>query len=178
MIEMNHPQLSISRQCEILSVHRSGLYYQPVPESAENLAIMRLLDEQYYQTPFYGIRKLTEWLQNMDYTVNHKRVRRLMKLMGWKTLYREANTSEAYISLLKGHEIQISMDGKGRALDNIYIERLWRSVKYENIYLNVYEDGLSLYQGLKQYFEFYNNERLHESLDYRAPKVLYRREAA
>jgi len=271
MIEMHHPQISRSRQCEILGVHRSGLYYQPVAESTENLAIMRLLDEQYYKTPFYGIRKLTEWLQNMDYAVNHKRVRRLMKLMGWKTLYREPNTSEpnkqhkvypyllkgrriwkrnqvwqidityvpmrkgfmylcaiidvhtryvvnwsisntmsaewcrqvvqeaigrhgkpdifnsdqgsqftseAYISLLKAHEIQISMDGKGRALDNIYIERLWRSVKYENIYLNVYEDGLSLYQGLKQYFAFYNNERLHESLDYRPPEALYKKEAA
>jgi putative transposase len=271
MIEMNHPQISISRQCEILSVHRSGRYYQPVTESAANLVIMRLLDEQYYKTPFYGIRKLTEWLRDMSYTVNHKRVRRLMKLMGWKTLYREPNTSEpdkqhkvypyllkglrvrernqvwqidityvpmrkgfmylcaiidvhtryvvnwgisntmsaewcrqivqeaierhgkplilnsdqgsqftseAYISLLKAHEIQISMDGKGRALDNIYIERLWRSVKYENIYLNVYEDGLSLYQGLKQYFAFYNNERLHESLNYLAPEALYRRDAA
>lgn len=271
MIEQNHPQISVSRQCELLGLHRSGLYYQPVAESEENLAIMRLLDEQYYKTPFYGIRKLTEWLQNMDYRVNHKRVRRLMKLMGWKTLYREPNTSEpnkqhkvypyllkgmriwkpnqvwqidityipmrrgfmylcaiidvhtryvvnwgisntmsadwcsqivqeaierhgkpeilnsdqgsqftseAYISLLQEHEIHISMDGKGRALDNIYIERLWRSVKYENIYLNVYEDGLSLYQGLKQYFEFYNNERLHESLEYRVPEVLYKRAAA
>lgn len=271
MVEQNHPKISISRQCEILNLHRSGVYYQPVAESTENLAIMRLLDEQYYKTPFYGIRKLTEWLQKMDYQVNHKRVRRLMKLMGWKTLYREPNTSEpdkqhkvypyllkgrriwkrnqvwqidityvpmrkgfmylcaiidvhtryvvnwgisntmsadwcsqivqeaierhgkpdilnsdqgsqftseAYIGLLKAHEILISMDGKGRALDNIYIERLWRSVKYENIYLNVYEDGLSLYQGLKQYFDFYNNERLHESLDYRSPEALYRREAA
>lgn len=67
-------------------------------------------------------------------------------------------TSEANISLLKDHEIQISMDGKGRALDTIYIERLWRSVKYKNIYLNVYEDGLNLYQWVKQCFDFYNNE--------------------
>lgn len=271
MIEQNHLQISVSRQCELLGLHRSGLYYQPVAESEENLAIMRLLDEQYFKTPFYGIRKLTEWLQNMDYRVNHKRVRRLMKQMGWKTLYREPDTSEpnkqhkvypyllkgkriwkrnqawqidityvpmrrgfmylcaiidvhtryvvnwgisntmsadwcsqivqeaierhgkpeilnsdqgsqftseAYISLLKGHEIQISMDGKGRALDNIYIERLWRSVKYENIYLNVYEDGLSLYQGLNEYFTFYNNERLHQSLDYQSPQVLYSQEAA
>ena len=95
-------------QCELLNLHRSGLYYQPAPESEQNLAIMRLLDEQYYKTPFYGIRKLTEWLQNMDYQVNHKRVRRLMKLMGWKTLYREPNTSDpdkqhkVYPYLLKG----------------------------------------------------------------------------
>ena len=70
------------------------------------------------------------------------------------------------------------MDGKGRALDNIYIERLWRSVKYENIYLNVYEDGLSLYSGLKEYFDFYNKERLHQSLDYQSPEVLYCQVAA
>ena len=87
-------------------------------------------------------------------------------------------TSAEFTSLLESHNIKISMDGKGRALDNVYIERLWRSVKYENIYLNVYEDGLGLYQGLTQYFDFYNNERLHESLDYRSPEVLYRREAA
>lgn len=98
-------------QCELLNLHRSGLYYQPAPESEQNLAIMRLLDEQYYKTPFYGIRKLTEWLQNMDYQVNHKRVRRLMKLMGWKTLYRDPNTSDpdkqhkVYPYLLKGMRI-------------------------------------------------------------------------
>jgi len=85
MIEQNHSQISIFRQCEILNLHRSGLYYQPVAESKENLDILRLLDEQYHKTPFYGIRKLTEWLRNMDYQINHKRVRRLMKLMGWKT---------------------------------------------------------------------------------------------
>jgi putative transposase len=65
------------------------------------------------------------------------------------------------------------MDGKGRAIDNIFVERLWRSVKYENIYLYAYEDGLSLYQGLYRYFEFYNNERLHESLDYETPGSHY-----
>ncbi len=271
MIEQHHPQISVSEQCELLGLHRSGLYYQPVPESEQNLDVMRLLDEQYYKTPFYGIRRLTAWLQQLGYDINHKRVRRLMKLMGWRTIYREPNTSEpdkqhkvypyllrglviresnhvweidityvpmrkgfmylcaiidvhtryvvnwsisntmsaewckqvvqeaierhgkpvilnsdqgsqftseAYTSLLKANGIRISMDGKGRALDNIYIERLWRSVKYENIYLNVYEDGLSLYQGLKQYFDFYNKERLHQSLDYQSPEVLYYKAAA
>jgi putative transposase len=271
MIETDHLQLSICKQCELLGINRGSLYYAPVAEREENLEMMRLMDEQYYNTPFYGIRRLTAWLQQQGYQVNHKRVRRLMKLMGWRTIYREPNTSEGdkehkvypyllrgliirrrnqvweinityvpmrkgfmylcaiidvhtryvvnwgisntmtaewckqieqeaiechgkpdiinsdqgsqftsevFTSLLKSKEIRISMDGKGRALDNIFIERLWRSVKYENIYLNVYEDGLSLYRGLKEYFDFYNKERLHQSLGYQSPEVLYSKVAA
>ncbi len=271
MIEPQHDSLSVRCQCQLLSLHRSGLYYHPVSETAENLAIMRLLDEQYYKTPFYGQRRVTAWLRQLGYQVNRKRVKRLMGLIGWKTLYQEPNTSEpdashqvypyllkglavtkanqgwatdityvpmrkgfmylcavidlhtryvvnwsmsntmnaawckemveeailhhgrpeifnsdqgsqftseTFSNLLKSHQIQISMDGKGRAIDNIFIERLWKSVKYENIYLNVYEDGVSLYNGLKQYFDFYNKERLHQSLDYRTPEDLYNREAA
>lgn len=264
--------MSISRQCNLLQIHRSGLYYAPVPESEENLLLMRLLDEQYLKTPFYGIRKLTEWLNKKGFPVNHKRVKRLMKLMGWETLYRKPNTSwkdqrhkiydyllkdlkidhsnhvwgidityipmrrgfmylcaiidlhtryvvnwsisntmdaqwccqlvkEAvslhgkpeiinsdqgsqftsieYTELLKSPEmnINISMDGKGRAIDNIFIERLWRSVKYECIYLHAFEDGVQLYEGLKQYFDFYNKERLHQSLDYQTPESLYKKAA-
>ena len=82
-------------------------------------------------------------------------------------------TSEVFINTLINNGIKISMDGKGRALDNIFIERLWRSVKYENVYLNVYENGLSLWKGLDQYFQFYNHERLHQSLDYHTPKQKY-----
>ena len=82
-------------------------------------------------------------------------------------------TSELFVKELKSNEIKISMDGKGRALDNIFIERLWRSVKYENVYLNVYENGLSLWKGLNDYFSFYNNERLHQSLEYKTPKDVY-----
>ena len=78
-------------------------------------------------------------------------------------------TSEVFINTLIANGIKISMDGKGRALDNIFIERLWRTVKYENIYLNVYENGLSLWKGLEKYFQFYNQERLHQSLDYHTP---------
>ena len=271
MIEENHPEMSIIHQCNTLELHRSGLYYQPVAESEENLAIMRFLDEQYYKTPFYGIRKLTASQEKEGYEVNHKRVRRLMKVMGWRTIYREPKTTigdkehKVYPYLLRGlvieksnqvweidityvpmrkgfmylcaiidvhtryvvnwsvsnsmtaewcktvvqeaierhgkpvilnsdqgsqftseiftqylidNEIIISMDGKGRALDNIFIERLWRNVKYENIYLNVYEDGLSLYKGLAEYFYFYNKERLHQSLDYLTPEALYNKVAA
>jgi putative transposase len=86
-------------------------------------------------------------------------------------------TSEVYINLLKENDIQISMDGRGRAIDNIFIERLWRTVKYEHIYLYVYDDGLSLYKGLQQYFTFYNDERRHQSLNNETPLTLYQRAA-
>ncbi len=82
-------------------------------------------------------------------------------------------TSEIFIGLLKKHNIRISMDGKGRALDNIYIERLWRSVKYENLYLKSYENGIELYHGIKEYFEFYNSERRHQSLGYSTPAEVF-----
>jgi putative transposase len=261
-------EMSISRQCELLSIHRSGLYYKPVPESEENLCLMRLMDEQYLRTPFYGEPKLTVWLKSKGYPVNHKRVERLMKLMGWQTLYRKPNTSKPgkrrliYKYLLKGLKIdhsnqvwavdityvpmrkgflylcaivdlhtryilnwsisntmtsewccqilkeaigqhgkpeiinsdqgsqftsdewfaacegiQISMDGKGRALDNIFIERVWKTVKYECIYLHVFEDGVQLYEGLREYFQFYNHERIHQSLDYKTPASLYQQAA-
>ena len=87
-------------------------------------------------------------------------------------------TSDEFIKVLIDNEIHISMDGKGRALDNIFVERLWRSVKYEHIYLNVYEDGLSLWKGLEGYFRFYNQERLHQSLNYKTPAQCYRTKAA
>ena len=271
LIEKDHPQLSAVRQCELLGVSRSGLYYQPVAESEENLRIMRTLDEQYLKTPFYGVERLLPLLEGLGYRINRKRLRRLMRLQGWQTLYPRPRTtkadpaaykypyllkdlqvktnnqvwaidityvpmkkgfmylcalidlhsryvvgwgvsntmtaewcteivqqaiathgapqiinsdqgsqftSEVYTSLLKENGIQISMDGKGRAIDNIFIERLWRSVKYEHLYLHVYEDGLSLYKGLQQYFSFYNGERRHQSLEYVTPQSLYLRAAA
>jgi putative transposase len=258
--------LSLSKQCELLTLHRSGLYYKPLPETDENLEIMRKLDEQYFKTPFYGVLRLTALLQQEGYNINQKRTRRLMKLIDWRTIYREPKTtnsdpthykypyllkglkiernnqvwamdityipmrkgfmylaaiidlhsryvvnwsisntmsaewcsqvlkeaiakhgkpeifntdqgsqftSEVFINVLKNNEIEISMDGKGRALDNIFIERLWKSVKYENVYLNVYENGVDLYKGLNQYFAFYNNERLHQSLEYKTPFQWY-----
>lgn len=271
MIDKNHIQMSIAEQCHLLNIHRSGLYYKPCMESEENLSIMRLLDEQYFKTPFYGVRRLTAWLQMLGYKINRKRVRRLMGIMGWETIFRAPRTSDAdkqhkvYPYLLKGlditrvnqvwatdityvpmrkgfmylcaiidihtryvinwsisntmtadwckevlheaieqhgkpeifnsdqgsqftsdlftgclekNEIQISMDGKGRAIDNIYIERLWRTVKYEHIYLHTPADGVALYEGLNNYFSFYNKERLHQSLGYQAPENLYKKAAA
>ena len=267
MIETGNPDLSIFCQCQALSISRSSFYYVPVGESAENLAIMRLLDEQYFETPFYGLLRLQAWLSKKGYLVNHKRLRRLMQLANWRTIYREPKTtvsnklhhkypyllrglkiernnqvwamdityipmkkgfmyltaiidlnsryvvnwslsnnmsaewctevvteaikkhgvpeifntdqgsqftSEVFTNTLISNGIKISMDGKGRALDNIFVERLWRSVKYEKVYLNVYEDGLSLFQGINSYFEFYNNQRGHQSLDYQTPMNKYK----
>jgi putative transposase len=261
--------ISQCRQCELLRIHRSGLYYAPVPESEQNLHLMRLIDEQYYKTPFYGIRRLTAWLRQLGHKVNRKRIKRLMELIGWRTIYRKRNTSKKdkqnpvypyllkdlvidhpnqvwatdityvpmrrgfmylcaiidvhtrfvvnwgisntmtsawcrqiveeaietygqpeiinsdqgsqfsgfeYTSLMTEREnpIAISMDSKGRAIDNIFIERLWKSVKYECVYLNAFEDGVQLYEGLQNYFQFYNTERLHQSLDYKTPERVYR----
>jgi putative transposase len=87
LIEPGHPQLSIVRQCELLGLARSSYYYEPVPESEEDLLLMRLLDEQYTRTPFYGKRKLVVFLQEQGYAVDRKRVRRLMQLMGLETIY-------------------------------------------------------------------------------------------
>ena len=259
-------ELSIEKQCKLLSIHRSGFYYEPAKENQENLKIMEILDKQYFLTPFYGVLKLTALLKTMGISANVKRVRRLMKIMNWKTIYREPKTtisesthykypyllknlkidrinqvwaadityipmkkgfmylfavidlysrkvvswsisntmtaewckqtveeaikkhgkpqifntdqgsqftSEIFINLLKNNTIEISMDGKGRAIDNIFIERLWRTVKYENIYLYVYENGVYLYKGLNEYFKFYNNERLHQSINYQTPNQIY-----
>ena len=266
MIVRDAPSVSVSRQCSLLSVHRSGHYYNPREESFENLEIMRFLDEQYFQTPFYGVERLLALLQRKGYSINRKRLRRLMRLVGWQTLYPEAKTtisdekaykypyllrnlpithsnqvwaiditylpmqrgfmylfaiidlysryvvgwslsntmsaqwctdtieqaiaqhgvpeiinsdqgtqftSAVYIHCLEKHQIAISMDGKGRAIDNVFIERLWRSVKYEQVYLHVSDDGNHLWKGLSEYFRFYNHQRLHQSLNYRPPEEVY-----
>lgn len=266
LIELESTKLSIVKQCKLLDVNRSSVYYEPKLESEENLMIMKLLDKLYLNIPFYGCRKLTVWLQNKGYIVNIKRVKRLMSIINWRTIYREPKTTICapghkiypyllrnlkitrknqvwatditYIPMEKGfmylcaivdlytrkvlnwsisnsmnaewcaevlketidffgkpdifntdqgsqytsfehtkilldNEILISMDGKGRALDNIFVERLWRSVKYENVYLQSYKDGLALYKGLKVYFDFYNKERFHEALGYKTPEECY-----
>ncbi len=265
-IDKDNKMLNITKQCELLSIHRSGLYYKPNAEKDENLQIMELLDKQYFETPFYGVLRLTAHFQNLGFQINVKRMRRLMKVVNWKTIFREPKTSiinklhkkypyllkglkiekqnqvwatdityipmrkgfmyliavidlysrkvlnwslsntmsadwcaevleetiknhgcpeifntdqgsqftsDIFINILKSNEIKISMDGKGRALDNIFIERLWKSVKYEHVYLYVYEDGLSLYKGLEKYFTFYNEQRLHQSLNYNTPNKVY-----
>lgn len=235
------------------------------PETGENLRLMRLLDEQYTRTPFYGIRKMTRWLGEQGYAVNPKRIRRLMRQMGLEAIYRKARlsvpepghriypyrlrglkierpdqvwssdvtyirlqqgfiylvavmdwfsryvlawevsvsletsfclaaldwalqsgqpdifntdqgsqfTSEAFTSRLETQGIDISMDGRGRVSDNIFIERLWRTVKYEEVYLKDYLDVLEAVCNLKSYFVFYNHERLHQALGYQTPAAIY-----
>ena len=253
------------RQCELLGLNRSSYYSQPAQESVENLHLMRLLDEQYTQTPFYGRRRMTAWLRSQGYEVNVKRVDRLMRKMRLTAIYpkpktsqagdghriypyllrnlpitapnqvwsidityirmaggfmylvaiidwfsryilswRLANTlessfcidalhaalalgkpvifntdqgvqftSHAFTDVLEQAHIRISMDGRGRALDNILIERFWRSLKYEYVYLHEYASGTELYQGIRRYFHFYNQERFHQSLDYLTPAQVH-----
>lgn len=236
-------------------------------ETQENLTLMRLLDEQYTQTPFYGVRRMTEWLRSESYEVNPKRVRRLLRKMGLWAIYPGPSTSKAapghriypyllrgvpirkvnqvwssditYIRLHRGfcylvavidwfsryvlswevanslevsfclealeralvkgsdkpqvfnsdqgvqftsldftarllaEEISISMDGRGRALDNVFVERLWRSVKQEEVYIRDYQNVGDAVSGLGRYFDFYNHRRLHQSLQYQTPAQVY-----
>ena len=264
-MDRDQAEFSVRRQCELLGVNRSGLYYQPVGESEENLRLMRLLDEQYTRVPFYGSRRMTEWLATQGYEVNRKRVTRLMQLMGIEAVYPKPRlsqpgeghrvypyllrgvtvdrlnqvwstdityirmaqgfvylvavmdwysryvlswslsltmeidfciealrvalrrglpeifnsdqgaqfTSEKFTDELAAKEIAISMDGRGRCMDNIFIERLWRSLKYEEVYLKDYESVTEARTGIERYFRFYNQERLHQSLDYRTPAAIY-----
>jgi putative transposase len=270
MIDKVDKTLSVSKQCVLLQVNRSSIYYTPSCESEENLRIMRWLDEQYLSTPFYGVNKLLQQLFLLGFIISPKRLRRLMRLVGWQTLYPQRNTtridlkkykypyllrdlkierpnqawaidityipmekgfmylfaiidlysryvvgwsvsntmtaqwcvdtieqaiaehgkpeiinsdqgtqftSDIYTDFLKDNKIRISMDGKGRAIDNVFIERLWRSVKYEHIYLHVYQTGNELWRGLDNYFQFYNKDRLHQNLNYKTPCQYYSKAA-
>lgn len=111
-IDRNDKKLNISKQCELLSIYQSGLYYKPNAEKEENLQIMELLDKQYFDTPFYGVLRLTAYFQNLGFRINVKRMRRLMKIVNWKTIFREPKTSiinklhKKYPYLLKGLKIE------------------------------------------------------------------------
>ena len=267
-IEPEHSELSISRQCGLIALPRTSYYRQPdtVGESAENLGLMRLIDEEYMRHPFYGSRKLRNYLRRQGHKVNRKRVQRLMRKMGIESIAPKPNTSHpgkghkiypyllkgldvnrsnqvwcsdityirlpggfvyltavmdwhsryvlswevsvtmddafcvnalksairrhgvpnifntdqgsqytgnAFTGVLKEHSIKISMDGKGRAMDNIFIERLWRSVKYEEVYIKEYSSVSELVLALKEYFVFYNFERTHQSMDNLTPAEVY-----
>ena len=265
LIDPDHSDISLRRQCDLVGLSRTGYYYQPVRESPQNLLMMGLIDRQYTQTPFYGSRKMTAWLNRLGYAINRKRVQRLMRKMGLEAIYPKPRTSKnhpehriypyllrglsilrpnqvwstdiTYVPMhngfmylvavidwfsryvlswrlsntlevdfcidaldealtiakpeifnsdqgaqftsprftgkLEGEDIAISMDGRGRALDNIFVERLWRSVKYEDLYLNFYETVPHLCRGLTDYFLFYNEERPHQGLDNQVPADLY-----
>jgi putative transposase len=266
LVEPDHAELSVRRQCALLGLNRSSLYYEPAPETADNLRLMRLLDEEYTTHPFLGSRRLTVWLNGQGEAVNRKRVQRLQRLMGLEAIYpkpklsapgrgqrvypyllrdvkverpdqvwsadityvplargflylaatidwysryvlawRLSNTldgsfcldmleealsrgrpevfntdqgvqftAQAWTGRLQSAGVQVSMDGKGRCLDNVFVERLWRSVKYEDIYLWGYEAVPELQRGLGRYFRYYNEGRSHQSLDYRTPAAVYR----
>ncbi len=263
--------LSVVRQCELLDIHRSGLYYQCVSESEYNLELMGLIDQEHMLHPWLGVPRMTAWLRkDMGHMVNPKRIERLYRLVGIQAVGPKPNTSKPgkghkiYPYLLRNLQVthpnhvwamdityipvqggflylvavidlysrfvvnwslsntmsaewcketleeavakhgcpeivntdqgsqftsdeftqfvledmktQISMDGKGRAIDNIFIERLWRSVKYEHVYLYPATDGLECYAGLKEYFEYYNNTRRHQSLDDETPASVYQQQ--
>ena len=266
-IDSGHSKIAIYRQCELLGLSRSSLYYKPCGDSQYNENLMTLIDEQYIETPFYGIDKMTEWLRRMGHYVNHKRIRRLMCQMGLEAVYPRRNrslsipdkqhkiypyllrdvqvirpdqvwsTDITYIRMYRGWlylvavidwfsryvlaweisiklesqfavsalkealslgkpeifntdqgsqftsidftkvlldaGVQISMDGKGRVFDNIFIERLWRTVKVEEVYLHDYQTVTEARYNLSRYFELYNNRRLHQALGYRTPAEVY-----
>lgn len=258
--------VSVRRQCELLGLNRASYYYQPATVTPLNLRLMRLIDEQYTRTPFYGWRRMTAYLRRVEGSaINGKRVRRLMRLMGLVAIYPQPQTSRratdhkiypyrlrhlpivrpnqvwstdiTYIRLVNGFMyltavidwysryvlawhlsntldtqfclvaleqaltqglpeifntdqgaqftanaftsrleqagITISMDGRGRALDNVFVERLWRSVKYEHVYLHDYHTVSDLRAGLKAYFHFYNQQRYHQALNYRTPAEVH-----
>ena len=269
MIVADHKQIPVRRQCELLGLSPSTLYYKPRRDNALNERLMRLVDEQYLRTPFYGVEQmrlhLNRLLANENIVVNAKRVRRLMRLMGIEAIYPKPRTSaknpahtlypyllkgltidrpdqvwcadityipmhrgwvylvavmdwfsrcvlawevsntldahfcvsaledalslgtpeifnsdqggqftsQAFTGVLKEAGIRISMDGRGRVYDNIFIERLWRSVKYEEVYLHDYQTVAKAVQGLGRWFAFYNHERPHQSLDGQTPAEVY-----
>jgi putative transposase len=267
MIEPAHGRLSIARQCDLVSISRSSFYYAPAGETPLNLALMRLIDEQFLETPFYGARQMARHLRRQGFVVGRKRVRRLMARMGLAAIYQKPRTSEpnpahpvykyllrgltidrpgqvwcadiTYIAMrrgflylvaimdwasrkvlawrlsntmdanfciqaleeamtrygapeifntdqgsqftsprftgvLKDAGVRISMDGRGRWMDNVFIERLWRSMKYECVYLHAWETGSELRDGLARWIGFYNAHRPHSALGGRTPDEAYR----
>ena len=267
MIDRAHPSLSVVRQCRLLAVSRSTLYYQPLGESAETLELMRRIDELYLKYPFYGSRQMVRHLAREGVAVGRHRVRRLMRLLGLEAIYRKPRTtvanpehrvypyllrgltierpnqvwcadityipvqggffylvaimdwasrrvlawqlsntldtwfclealaealagygipeifntdqgsqftSIAFTGALEASAIRCSMDGRGRCLDNVFIERLWRSLKYEAVYLRELEDGFEAQQLIAEWIGFYNEVRPHSALDGRTPDEVYR----
>ena len=266
MVRRDVPGLSLSRQCELLSIGRSSLYYAPKGESKENLALMRRIDEVFLKYPFYGSRQMVRHLRREGIDVGRHRVRRLMRLMGLEAIYQAPKTSQPhpehrvypyrlkglaierpdhvwcadityipvqrgflylvaimdwatrhvlawrlsntmdaafciealndalarygkpdifntdqgsqftsfdFTGLLKDAEVTISMDGRGRCMDNVFIERLWRSLKYEAVYLHELTDGFHAERVIGEWVDFYNTERPHSALGDQTPAEAY-----
>ena len=268
MIDPGQEMIPVRKQCELLGLARSSYYYESQKDDTYNLYLMNLIDEQFTKTPFYGVKRMTAWLKRQGEAVNHKRIRRLMRVMGLEAVYPKPRlsfphqahpsypyllrnlvidhpdqvwcadityirmlhgfvylvaimdwysrsvlswelsttldihfcisalekalevsqpeifntdqgsqfTSREFTGLLEKEDIRISMDGRGRVFDNIFVERLWRSVKYEEVYLHTYQTVSEARHGLARYFLFYNRERLHESLGYQTPYEVYAKE--
>lgn len=270
MVKRTEP-LPITRQCELLDLPRSTFYHVSQPVSPVELDLMKRIDHCHMKYPFYGSRRIRDWLADEGHLVNRKCVQRLMCTMGIVAVYPKRNlslanqahkvypyllrnleivrpnqvwatdityipmakgfvylvavmdwhsrrvlawrlsntldvhfcvealeeaiqhygtpeifntdqgsqfTSEEFTGLLKKHGIKISMDGKGRWLDNVFVERLWRSVKYEEVYLKAYDSVADARQSLEKYFTFYNQKRRHQSLDRQTPDSVYYSQAA
>lgn len=265
IIEPDHPSIPVFRQCQLLGISRSGYYYQSHGESQENIRLMHRIDELFTKYPFYGVEKMTAHLSRLEYPVNVKRVRRLMRKMGLEAIYPKPNlscpnsehrvypylltgldisrpnqvwctdityirlktgfvylvaimdwfsryvlswdlsisldkefclnaldralekgrpeifnsdqgsqfTSQAFTDKLLSADIAISMDGRGRVFDNIFIERLWRTVKYDKVYLNDWCQVWEAKEGMDEYFSFYNTERPHQSLQNATPAEVH-----
>jgi len=209
MIDPKGEVLSLSRQCTLLSITRSNLYYQSKGESPLNLTLMRLIDEQFLKTPYYGARQMARHLQRLSYCIGRKRVRRLMRFMDWhsrKVLsWRLSNTldvdfccealneaiqtygipeifntdqgsqftSFSFTNILKEHQIKISMDGKGCWMDNVFVERLWRSLKYECVYLHNFGTGTEAKIEICAWVNHYNLTRPHSTFDGQTPHEVY-----
>lgn len=266
LIDTEDKDYSVRRQCSILEINRSSLYYEPAPVSELDQTLMNLLDEQYTRTPFYGVRNMTCYLRSLGYAIGKDHARTLLRKMGLSAIFPKPNlskphpenkvypyllrdlevmrsnqvwcmdityirlswgfaylvavvdwysryvlawklsntleanfcvealqeaianygipgilntdqgtqfTSQEFIGAITSHGVSISMDGRGRCMDNIFVERLWRSVKYENVYLKGYQTIPEARAGLTQYFEFYNKQRFHQSLDNKTPWQVY-----
>jgi putative transposase len=267
LVDHDDEVVPVVAQCRLLKVARSSLYYRPAPVSADDLTVMRRMDELHLAWPFYGSRRMTAVLRHEGWPVNRKRIQRLMRIMALEAIYQKPNTSRkhpdhkvypyllrglvinrpnqvwcadiTYIPMAKGFVylvavmdwfsrrvlawrvsitletdfcvealrdamnrhgqpeifntdqgvqftsaaflgelvtlgVRISMDGKGRFLDNIFIERLWRSLKYEEVFIKAYGSVAEARIGIGEWLTFYNDERPHQALDYRTPTAVFR----
>jgi hypothetical protein len=171
LIDRAHPALTIAEQCAALGLSRSTLYYKPRPASEEDLQIMRLMDELHLEDPTRGQRRMLLELTEQGFKVGRDRVRSLMRRMRLCCVYRrEADHGgrqgalQASLPAVRPEGIRISMDGKGRAIDNVFIERFWRTLKHEHIYLRPPEDGVDLCRTCAQFIHYYNHRRKHSSI--------------
>ena len=157
--------LSVTRQAELLSVSRSSVYYRPPLDSQEELDLLKRLDEIFTENPMYGSRRLPQMLKREGTLVGRRRIRRLMKKLGLWAIGPKPNTSKPHPE----HKIKISMDGRGRCHDNIFVERLWWTVKHEWVYQRLCDDGIEQRKSLAECFDWYNRRRPHQSLGWRTP---------